>query len=204
MSSKVSVAVFDIGNVLVQWDPRNLYTKIFADPKEMHHFLDVVCPPPWNLEQDRGRPWQDAIAEATARHPKYAKEIEAYRARWPEMLGQPIEANVRLMADLKAAGVPVYGITNFASDTFAVAQSMLPFLNTFDGVIVSGDERLIKPDAAIFELFLSRYGQRAGDCVFIDDSAYNVEGAERVGMHAVHYGLGLDARAAFRQLGLPV
>lgn len=204
MSLKASIAVFDVGNILLRWDPRNLYVKIFDDPDEMAFFLEEVCTGPWNLEQDRGRSWEEAIAEASARHPDYAPAIQAYRARWTEMLGPPIAENVALLETLRAKGVPCYAITNFAADTFALSQARFPFLNGFDGVICSGLEGVVKPDPAIFRLLLERYGLKAEDCLFIDDSAHNVAGAARLGFNTIHHGLGLDAAGAFRQFGFPV
>lgn len=199
-----TIAVFDIGNILLRWDPRNLYARIFGSRREMEHFLATVLPPEWNLEQDRGRGWPEAEAEAIARHPEYAAAIRAFRARWPEMLAGAIPENVALLADLRAAGVETYAITNFATDTFAEAQEMFPFLKGFKGIICSGQERLLKPDPAIFRLFLDRYGLAAEQCAFIDDSAQNTASAAALGFHAIHFGLGIDARRAFAQLGFPV
>lgn len=198
------IAVFDIGNILIRWDPRNLYTRIFADRREMERFLTEVLPPDWNLEQDRGRPWAEGEAEAIARHPSYAAAIRAFRARWHEMLPGAIEENVVLLEALRAKGVPTYAITNFAADTFAEAEERFPFLKGFKGVICSGREGLLKPDPAIFELFLQRFGLKAANCAYIDDSAANVTAAEKAGFHAIHFGLGIDACLAFRQLGFPV
>jgi len=199
-----TIAVFDIGNVLVRWDPRNLYQKIFTDPAQTDFFLREVCPPGWNLEQDRGRPWEDGIAEAIRRHPGFSEQIQAFRLRWQETLGGAISDNVRCLERLRANGVPTYAITNFAADTFIEAQGLFPFLKGFDGMIVSGREKLLKPDPAIYRLLLDRYNLKAGDCVFIDDSAHNIEAAAALGFATIHYGLGLDAAGAFRQLGLPV
>lgn len=198
-----TIAVFDIGNVLVRWDPRYLYHKIFTDPAETDFFLSEVCPPAWNLEQDRGRAWEDGIAEAIGRHPGYEPQIKAFRARWQETLGGAIAENVRLLDQLRANGVPTYAITNFAADTFLEAQDLFPFLKGFDGLIVSGREKVCKPDPALYRLLLDRNGLKASDCVFIDDSALNIETAATLGFATIHYGLGLDAAGAFRQFGLP-
>jgi 2-haloacid dehalogenase len=179
--------VFDIGNVLIGWDPRHLYRKLFADPARMEWFLAEVCDLDWNLEQDRGRPFADAVAERTALHPDLAAEIAAYDRRWAEMVSGPIAGSVALLQAIRAAGVPNYAITNFSTEKFAVAQAMFPFLTGFDGIVVSGEERLVKPDPAIFRLLLDRYGLSAGDCLFIDDSLANAEAARGVGMHAHHF-----------------
>lgn len=201
---KPTIAVFDIGNVLLRWDPRNLYRKLFSDRSRMEHFLTEVCTPEWNLEQDRGRSWAEAEAEAIGRHPGFATEIRAFRARWHETIPGAIEENVALVETLRKKGVATYAITNFAADTFVEAQARFPVLTGFEGIICSGEERLLKPDPAIFELFLARFGVLARDCAFIDDSAANIATAERLGFHVIHYGIGLDARGAFAQLGFPV
>jgi 2-haloacid dehalogenase len=179
--------VFDIGNVLIGWDPRALYRKIFDDPERMEWFLSEVCHHEWNLEQDRGRLFAEAVAERTAAFPHLAEEIRAYDERWPETVTGPIEGTVRILQDVRAAGIPNYAITNFSSEKFAVAQRMFPFLAGFDGIVVSGDEKLVKPDPAIYRVLLDRYGLHAGDCIFIDDSLANVEAARFVGMKAHHF-----------------
>jgi 2-haloacid dehalogenase len=179
--------VFDIGNVLVSWDPRNLYSKVFDDPARMEWFLAEVCHNDWNLEQDRGRLFAEAVAERTAAFPHLEAEIRAYDERWPEMISGPIEGSVKLLEALRGRGDRVYAITNFSHEKFAVAQDLFPFLRGFDGIVVSGDERVIKPDPAIYRLLLDRYALAAQDCVFVDDSRANVEGALAVGMQAIHF-----------------
>ena len=199
-----SIAVFDVGNILLKWDPRNLYQRVFSDPARMAFFLDHVCTAEWNLAQDRGRSWAEAEAEAIARHPDFAPEIRAFRARWAETVGGPIKPNVALLDTLRSNGVRNYAITNFAEDTFAEAQEMYPFLKGFDGIICSGVEKVCKPDAAIYQILLDRYHLKAEDCVFIDDSMANITAAAKLGFHTIHYMIGLDARSAFAQFGFPV
>jgi 2-haloacid dehalogenase len=178
--------VFDIGNVLIAWDPRQLYRTIFPDPVVMEDFLTRVLPPEWNLEQDRGRSWAEAEAEKIALFPEHADAIRAWRARWHETVPGPIDGTVTILGKLKQAGVPLYAITNFASDTFREAQARFPFLaDSFIDVVVSGDERLIKPDPAIYRVLLERQQLAAADCVFIDDSPKNVEAAEKIGFRAL-------------------
>ncbi|HRK23940.1 MAG TPA: HAD family phosphatase [Beijerinckiaceae bacterium] len=198
------IAVFDVGNVLVRWDPRNLFQKVFADPERMDFFLSEVCSPEWNHAQDAGRMWAEAEAEAIARHPAFAREVRLFRGRWHEMIDGPVEANVRLLEGLRRRGVATFAITNFAADTFAETQERYPFLKAFDGIVCSGLEKICKPDPAIYRLLLDRYRLVAKDCVFIDDSAANIAAAAALGFRTVHYGLGLDAAGAFAQLGLPV
>jgi 2-haloacid dehalogenase len=179
--------VFDIGNVLLHWDPRALYRKIFASEAEVEWFLGNVCTPAWNLEQDRGRSFEEAVAEATARHPQHAEAIAAYDLRWPETLTHVIEGSVAVLEDLKAQGSPLYAITNWNQDKFRETRQRYPFLGHFRDIVVSGDERLIKPDPAIYRMLIERNGLRASDCLFIDDSVKNVRGAQAVGMQAHHF-----------------
>jgi 2-haloacid dehalogenase len=202
---KPKTVVFDIGNVLLRWDPRNLYRMVFDDHVEMEWFLSNVCTPDWNLEQDRGRDWDEAVALLVKDHPKHEPAIRAFHDRWPETVAGVFEQNVMLLQRLRDAGVPNYCITNFSGPKFVLAQQKFPFLAGFDGVIVSGDERLLKPDHAIYHLLLDRYGLEASDCVFIDDSKPNVEAARAVGMEAIHYpSEDIDLAAELRRYGFPV
>lgn len=197
--------VFDIGNVLLRWDPRNLYRSIFTDEAEMEWFLSNVCTNAWNLEQDRGRDWDEAVALLVRDHPRHESAIRAFHERWPETISGTFEQNVILLQQLRQANVPNYCITNFSSPKLTLAQQRFPFLAGFDGIIVSGDERLLKPDPAIYHRLLDRYGLEAGDCVFIDDSAANAEAASCVGMHAIHYpNEQMDLAVELRRYGFPV
>jgi 2-haloacid dehalogenase len=180
--------VFDIGNVLVHWDPRRVYRTIFKTEAEVDDFLTRVLPPEWNLEQDRGRSWKEAEDIQIALFPDYADAIRAFRARWIETVPNAIAGTVAILEKLKAGGVPLYAITNFASDTLVEAKTLYPFLATsFIDMVVSGDEKLIKPDPAIYHVLLNRQKLQAEDCVFIDDSMKNVEAAAKLGIHALHF-----------------
>ena len=192
--------VFDIGNVLLRWNPRNLYRKIFSDPARMEWFLTNVCDGPWNEAQDAGRTWAEAVAECCGRFPEWQAEIRAYDDRWLEMLDGEIGENVRVLKSLKEAGVPTFAITNFSTEKFALASKRHAFLAHFDGIVVSGHERLLKPDPRIFELFLHRYQRAADQCIFIDDNEANIRVAGRLGMKTIHYSEMLDLGAALRAL----
>jgi 2-haloacid dehalogenase len=195
--------VFDIGNVLIHWDPRALYRKIFTTDDEVEWFLANVCTHDWNTEQDRGRSFADAIAEATARHPTYAEAIAAYDDRWSETIVTPIAGTVDILEDLRAQGTPLYAITNWHQDKFRETQSRYPFLTTsFRDIVVSGDERLVKPDPAIYRLLLDRNGLEASSCLFIDDSSKNVAAAEAVGMKAHHFTSPRSLRTHLVETGL--
>ena len=199
-----TTVVFDVGNVLLRWDPRFLYRRIFDDEERMEWFLSNVCTSSWNIEQDRGRDWDEAVALLIERHPEHERPIRAFHERWHETVSGPIEENVAVLQGLREAGVPTYCITNFSGAKFREAQQRYPFLASFDGAIVSGDERVLKPDLAIYRLLLNRYGLVAEECLFVDDSAANVEGARSVGMQAIHYVEPMNLGAELTHRGIAV
>ena len=202
---KVWAVVFDLGGVLIDWDPRHLYRSLFdGDEAAMETFLATVCTPDWNRQQDTGRPWSEAVATLIADHPAQRELIIAYWARWPETLGDAIEPAVAVLADVRAAGVPVYALSNWSAETFPLARPRYPFLDWFDGIVISGDVRAAKPDRRIYEALLERYGLRPDTVVFIDDVAENVAAAEALGIRSILF---TDAPALRRELagvGLPV
>lgn len=179
--------VFDIGNVLIRWEPRALYRQIFATEEEVEWFLANVCTMEWNHEQDRGRSFEVGIAELTARFPQHADAIAAYHHRWSETILGPIDGTVAILEQLAAQGTPLYAITNWHQDKFRETRVRYPFLALFRDIIVSGDERLVKPDPEIFQLLIEKHELTPGECLFIDDSLRNVSGAEAVGMLAHHF-----------------
>jgi 2-haloacid dehalogenase len=202
----VKAVVFDLGGVLIDWDPRYLYRKLLDDEAAVEEFLATVCTPEWNAEQDRGRPFAEGVAELVERHPVHAAAITAYHERWPEMLGGAVGGTVEVLAELRAAGVPVYALTNWSAETFGVARERFEFLEWFDGVLVSGEERMIKPDPAIFRLLLDRFGLDPGATFYVDDSEPNVEAAGRLGFDAVRFRTPAQLRRdleARRLLGRP-
>lgn len=194
--------VFDIGNVLVHWEPRALYREIFASEDEVEWFIANVCNSDWNLEQDRGRSFAEAVREATARFPEHADAIAAYDLRWHETMPGPIDGTVGILEELRQRGTPLYAITNFNQDKFRETLERFSFLRTFRDIVVSGDERLLKPDPAIYRVLLERNGIDAAACVFIDDSEKNVRGAEAVGMKAIHFTTPQALRADLAGMGL--
>lgn len=199
-----TIAVFDVGNVLIEWDPRHLYRRIFTDAERMEWFLAEVCTNEWNVEQDRGRTFADAVAHLVVRHPDVAAEIRAYDERWPEMVPGEIKDTVSLLEKLRANGTRTFAITNFSSEKFPLAQQRFAFLRDFEGVVVSGEEKVLKPDPAIYRALLDRYGLAAADCLFIDDSPKNVDGARAVGMHAHHFTAPAPLAAELTRLGFPI
>ncbi|MBV5263569.1 HAD family hydrolase [Pinisolibacter aquiterrae] len=183
----VTNVVFDIGNVLIRWDPKLLYSRLFPDPALRDWFLSEVCSPDWNLEMDRGRSFAEGIAEGIARHPEWATEIRAWDLRWHEMVPGAIEGSVALLEALRAAGVATWAITNFSSEKFAECLERFPFLGGFRDTVVSAHEKLVKPDPAIYRVLLERNRLDPATCLFVDDNPDNVLGARAVGMKAVAF-----------------
>jgi 2-haloacid dehalogenase len=186
----IDTVVFDLGAVLIDWDPRHLYRSLFegADAEaQMEHFLATVCTPEWNLEQDRGRSLREATDELVKRHPDQAELIRAYYGRWEEMVGEPIEGSVQITRELRARGIRLVALSNWSAETFARAEHRLGFLAGFDGVLISGRVGLVKPDPAIFELFAKQHAVDVRHAVFIDDSARNVEAGARAGFDAIRF-----------------
>ena len=198
------IPVFDIGNVLVRWDPRHLYRKLIAEEAAREDFLARICSPAWNLEMDRGRPFAEGVAELVARHPEREALIRAFDERWLETLDGTVEEAVAILEELRAAGVKTYAITNFSREKFALTRERYPFLDGFDGIVVSAHERLLKPDPQIYALLCERHGLAPADCIFIDDSLPNVEGARAFGMQGHHFREASALRADLKARGLPL
>ena len=177
--------VFDVGGVLINHDPRRLYRKLLADEDAVTTFLTDICDDAWNQKQDAGRSLADGTAERLALFPAHSDLINAYYGRWEEMLDGPIHGTVDIFKSLLDADKPVYGLSNFSSETFQTARQHFPFLDWFTGLVVSGDEGLIKPDAQIYELLMSRFGLSAHDLIFIDDRENNIAAANALGIHGV-------------------
>ena len=177
--------VFDIGKVLIHYDPSIPFSRLIPDETERKWFFDNVCTHDWNVEQDRGRAWADAEALLIEVHPDREEHIRAFRKHWHEMVSHAYDDSVAIMEGLIDDGQDVTMLTNFASDTFREAQVRFPFLTKPRGVTVSGDVGLIKPDIAIYETHARSFGLNPAATIFIDDSAPNVEGAKAAGWDAV-------------------
>lgn len=174
--------VFDYGGVLVDWNPRYLYDNYFGDTERSQWFIDNICTNDWNATLDGGKPFDTGVAELTAKHPEWADAIAAYRDRWIEMIGGEIPHTADLARCLKRAGYGVYGLTNWSAETFPKVRSRYGIFDELDGMVVSGEEHLLKPDARIYRVLLSRYGLKPEESIFLDDNEANVEGARAVGM----------------------
>lgn len=181
------VLVFDLGGVILDWNPRHLFRKLIADEATREWFLTEVCGPEWNRQMDAGLPFAEAVQELARRHPEHREWIDAYHRRWPEMLNGPVPGTTKLIAELDQAGRPLFAISNFPAEMFPVTLEAFPVLNRFRDIVISSSVRLLKPDPRIFALALDRFGVAARDCLFIDDVAANVAGARAAGLAAVQF-----------------
>ena len=202
--TEISHIVFDIGKVLIHYDPDLPYRTIIPDKERRDWFFDHICTHDWNVEQDRGRNWTDAEAEAIAAHPLWESEIRAFRQNWNAMVPHAYEDSVAILRGLIADGHDVTLLTNFAADTFGEAQRRFGFLRETRGVTVSGLAGVIKPDMAIYELHARTFGLEPSATLFIDDSEKNVEGAHAAGWQAVHFTGAEKLKADLLELGIPV
>lgn len=203
-----TIVVFDLGGVLVDWNPDYLFRKLIADETERKWFLANVCSSEWNLQQDAGRSLSEATAILSAQHPDHAELIEAFYARWTEMLGGTLAEGVAIFETLETAGVPLFALTNWSAETFPYAWNNYPFLQRFKDVLVSGDEKLIKPDARIYQRMLERIRKhypaaQPQQLVFIDDALRNVDAARALGWRAIHHTAPDLTAAQLRAWGLP-
>lgn len=177
--------VFDFGGVLIDWNPVYLYRNIFGTEEEMNHFLEHVCRYDWNILQDAGRSLADGTRILQDQHPEYREEIAMYYGRWVEMLGGTIEENVKLIKPLKKK-YSLYGLTNWSAETIPIAMERYDFFKDLDGIVVSGVEKIIKPDPQLYRILLDRYGIQARESLFIDDNYANIETAQQLGFQTIH------------------
>ena len=179
--------VFDFGGVLVDWNPHHLYDKYFGSREKAEWFINNICLYSWNLQMDGGKPFAEGVAELQAEHPEWSEAIAIYHTRWIEMMNGEIEGMASVIRRLKMAGYGVYGLTNWSAETFPMVRDTYPVFQEFDGIVVSGEEHLLKPDAAIYKCLLERYALQAEESLFVDDNADNVVGARNVGMKAIQF-----------------
>ena len=186
-SAPPRVVVFDLGGVLIDWNPRYLYRKIFDTEEAVEQFLDEICTPEWNAEQDGGRPFAEGTALLCAQYPEHADAIRAYDERWNEMVVGAIEPTVRLLERLAEHGHLLYALTNWSAEKFPPMRERFPFLDLFDYILVSGEVNLKKPDPEIYRRLLERIDHPPANCLFIDDNLPNIEAAAALGFHTVHF-----------------
>ena len=188
MNTKITAIIFDLGGVLIDWNPRYVYRTIFDNEEKIDWFFENICTNEWNEHQDAGRSLKEATEELVARHPEYENEVRAYYGRWEEMLGGAIQETVEIFRTLKEANkYKFYALTNWSAETFPVALQRYDFLRWFDGIVMSGEERTRKPFAEIYQLLLTRFNVNPSEAIFIDDSIRNIKGAESVGIEGIHF-----------------
>ena len=179
--------IFDFGGVLLDWNPRYLYKSYFNNDEEMEHFLADICNGEWNIRQDAGRPFAEAVKELQAKFPEYAEAIQMYDDDWEKMLKCELPESIDLLKELKFMGYGIYGLTNWSAEKIGYAFANYSFFSLFDGIVVSGVEKVVKPDRKIYEILLERYSMRPGECVFIDDNQDNVDIAKVLGINAIRF-----------------
>ena len=197
-----TTVVFDLGAVLIDWDPRYAYRDMGGTEAEIEHFLAHVATSDWNRQFDAGRPFADGIAERKARFPEHADWLDAWWSHWPDMLGGPIHGTVDSLRELRDAGTPLYAITDWSAETFPIARERFDFLNWFEGIVVSGQKGVTKPDPAIYRHLTADFGVDPATAVFIDDKPANVAGAEALGFTGLHFTGPEALRADLIRLGL--
>ena len=188
MSTEFTTIIFDFGGVLIDWNPRYVYDQVFDSEEKIDWFFENICTSEWNEKQDAGRSLCEATEELVAEYPGHEKEIRAYYDRWEEMLGGPIHETVEILRGLiDSKKYKIYALTNWSAETFPVAVQRYDFLQWFDGIIMSGEEKTRKPFPEIYQLLLDRFNVDAGKAIFIDDSIRNIKGAEAIGITGIHF-----------------
>jgi len=186
--NQVNTVIFDLGGVLIDWNPLYLYKKIFDHEKDIRFFLDNVCTKEWNENQDAGYPLAQATDDLIKKYPQYQDEINAYYTRWREMFGDYNAHSVSILEKLHLQKKHrLLALTNWSAETFHPVKDSYPFLNYFEGIVVSGDEKIKKPDYKIYQILLNRYNVNAKESVFIDDALENIEAADDLGFQTIHF-----------------
>jgi 2-haloacid dehalogenase len=200
---QIDTLVFDLGGVLIDWNPEYLYNKIIPDEQERRWFLSTICTPDWNEQQDAGRSLQEATELLVARYPEHEKAIRAYYGRWKEMLGGPIHETVEIFRELKKQGrLKLYALTNWSAETFPVALELYDFLHWFDGRLVSGEEKVRKPFPEIYKLLIQRFEIDPKHAIYVDDNIRNVLPARELGFVGLHFRTPALFREELQKLGV--
>ena len=201
MVMEIKNIVFDFGAVLIDWNPRYLYRFLFDNEDEMELFLQQVCNASWNMELDAGKLFDEAIRERIEKFPQYKKQILKYQSHWLEMIGGEIKQNTKLIGILNQ-NYQLYGLTNWSAETFPLVYNEYSFFKKLEGIVVSGEEQIVKPDERIFKLLLERYKLNAEETLFIDDNKDNVETANGLGFKSIHLDHGVNLSAELQKLGI--
>ncbi len=201
----IQAVVFDLGGVVIDWDPRHLYRKIFdGDSAKMEMFLTQICPPDWNERQDGGRGLAAATAERVAAHPEWEREIRAFYDRWIEMVGGPIPGTAEIMRELAALGVRLFALSNWSAETFPLVCGRFAELDLFEKIVISGEHRCAKPDERFYRIALEEFGLPAANLLFIDDSQRNILAAEQLGFQSLVFTSAKELRGDLRAMGFEI
>lgn len=188
MSEKINTIIFDLGGVLIDWNPRYLYRKIFKTEEEVSWFLDNICTSEWNDEQDGGRSFEEATRELIRKHPEFEEPITAWYGRWQETISGPIEGTVKILKEIKESRkFRLYALTNWSAETFPWALDNFHFLHWFEGIVVSGVEKTRKPRPEFYKILFDRYQVNPHESIFIDDNIKNIEGAQALGLSTISF-----------------
>jgi 2-haloacid dehalogenase len=200
MTSPIKAIIFDFGNVLLEWDPRNVYQRYFPDdPEGMERFLKEVDFMNWNSQQDKGRPFSEGVAILSQQFPHHADLIQAYHDHWIDSVGDPIGGTIGILSRLKEAGYSVYGLSNWSAETFPTVREKYKFFDLLDDFVISGEVGEIKPGHEIFHIMLEKIGKPAHECLFIDDSPTNIEQAQKLGFQTIHFQSPEQLEASLRE-----
>jgi 2-haloacid dehalogenase len=186
--SNIAAIIFDFGNVLIEWNPRYVYNRYFPnDPEGMERFFKEVDFMGWNAKQDKGRTFMEGIAELSAQFPHYSHLIQAYHDNWRDSIGVAYWGTVEIMKQLKQKGYPLYGLSNWSTETFPFTRAKYDFFDLLDDMVISGAVGHVKPEPEIYHILLAKVGRTAGECLFIDDSLPNIQQAQKLGFQTVHF-----------------
>jgi len=204
--TKIDTIIFDLGGVLIDWNPKYVYRDVFhGDEEKVDWFLNTICTSEWNVAHDAGRKLKDGTELLVKQYPQYEAWIRIYYDRWADMLGGPIKETVSLLEDLKKVNTyKLYALTNWSAETFPVAIQRYNFLQLFEGILVSGEEKTRKPFKNIYELLLDRYKLKASSSVFIDDNYENIVAAENIGIKGIHFKNAQQLKSELISLNAPL
>ncbi len=198
----ITTIIFDFGGVLIDWDPHRLLDKYFGSREKADWFIANVCTGEWNAQMDAGKPFSQGIKELSSVYPEWATEIQVYFDRWIEMIGGEVPGMLEIMKELKQKGYKMYGLTNWSAETFCQVRNKYEVFDQLDGMLVSGEEKMLKPDPAFFQLLIDRFGLNKEECLFIDDNQPNVAGAIAFGIPAIRFKDATSLKEELKSLGI--
>lgn len=200
----IETVIFDLGGVLIDWNPRYLYRKIFKSEEEIDWFLNNICTAEWNDLQDAGRTFAEGTEELLSKHPGWEEPIRAWYSRWEETISGPVDGTVEILQSIKGSGHRLYALTNWSAESFPIAQRKFEFLNWFHGIVVSGVEKTRKPAPEFYRILFTRYDVEPGRAVFIDDNVNNIKAGKELGLNVIHFTSAQQLKSDLQKFGLTV